>query len=55
MSLALLISKFDVEFVEWTNLDLSVPSRAARDDGHYAGAAAMPPDRDMKIRWKRLW
>ncbi|KAM7211038.1 Cytochrome P450 [Rhypophila decipiens] len=30
-------------------------SRPAQNDGKYAGAAGVPPDRDMKIRWKRIW
>ncbi|KAK3318886.1 cytochrome P450 [Apodospora peruviana] len=45
---AMLVSRFDVEFVEWTQLDGSpiMPG--------FVGGAGVPPDRDMKIRWKRL-
>lgn len=55
LSLAMIITRFDVEFVEWTMLDGEPSDRAAQDDPAYAGAVTLPPDRDMKIRWKRLW
>ncbi|EMR62436.1 putative cytochrome p450 family protein [Eutypa lata UCREL1] len=55
ITLGLVISKFDLEFVEWTKLDGSPSDRPAQDNEDYAGAEAMPPDRDMKIRWKRVW
>ncbi|KAI1342868.1 cytochrome P450 [Xylariaceae sp. FL0016] len=55
MTLGLIVAKFDIEFVEWANMDGSLSDRAAEDNPDYAGAEAMPPDRDMKIRWKRLW
>ncbi|KAI1656394.1 putative cytochrome P450 [Daldinia decipiens] len=55
MTIAMILAKFDLEFVEWTQLDGSLSDRPARNDKRYAGAAAMPPDRDMRIRWKRLW
>ncbi|KAH8820156.1 putative cytochrome P450 [Xylogone sp. PMI_703] len=54
MTIGLLVSKFDIEFVEWTKLDGSPSDRPARNDERYSGAGAMPPDRDMKIRWKRI-
>jgi len=50
-----MIARFDVEFVEWRMLNGGPSDRAAQDDAAYAGAVAMPPDREMKIRWKRLW
>ncbi len=56
LTLAMLVSRFDVEFVEWTTLNGKATSdRPAKDDGRYCGAAGMPPDRDMKIRWRRRW
>jgi cytochrome P450 len=55
MTLAMIIARFDVEFVEWTTLDGKPSDREARDDPGYDGAIATPPDREMKVRWKRLW
>ncbi|KAJ5113446.1 hypothetical protein N7456_001980, partial [Penicillium angulare] len=53
-TVGLLVSKFDFELIEWTNLDGSPSERPAQNDQRYCGAGAMPPDRDMKIRWKRV-
>ncbi|KAI1390114.1 cytochrome P450 [Hypoxylon trugodes] len=53
-TVALIISNFDIEFLEWTQLDGSPSDRLPRNDPRYCGAGAMPPDRDMRIRWKRI-
>lgn len=56
LTVALLVLRFDMEFVEWTTLDgLSTSKRPAENDVRWSGGAAVPPDRDMKIRWKRRW
>ncbi|KAK3367984.1 cytochrome P450 [Podospora didyma] len=55
VSVAAVVTRFDIEFVEWTNIDGTKSDREALSDQRYAGTAAMPPDRDLKIRWKRLW
>jgi hypothetical protein len=55
MTVALLVSRFDVEFIEWTMLDGRPSDRPAEDDERWSGGASVPPDRDMKVRWKRLW
>ncbi|KAK3688015.1 cytochrome P450 [Podospora appendiculata] len=55
LTLVIVVARFDVEFVAWTKLDGSPLDRSARDDATYIGSAAVPPDRDMKLRWKRLW
>ncbi|KAK6949293.1 hypothetical protein Daesc_009367 [Daldinia eschscholtzii] len=52
---AMIITRFDVDFIEWTEMDGSPSKRPAQNDPRYAGAGAVPPDREMKIRWKRLW
>ncbi|RYP42015.1 hypothetical protein DL768_010408 [Monosporascus sp. mg162] len=54
-TLALIVSKFDLEFVKWTKLDGSPSDRPGANDESYAGGGAMPPDRDMKVRWRRIW
>ncbi|KAH8203207.1 hypothetical protein TruAng_002612 [Truncatella angustata] len=55
-TLGLIISKFDLESAEWTNLDDgSTSDRPGVNDQRFAGGGAMPPDRDMKVRWKRIW
>ncbi|KAK6064063.1 Cholesterol 7-alpha-monooxygenase 4 [Seiridium cupressi] len=55
ISLGLIIAKLDIEYVGRTKLDGSLSDRPAKDNDDYAGAEAMPPDRDMRIRGKRLW
>ncbi len=55
MTVASVVARFDVEFVEWTKLDGTPSDRPAQNDALHAGEAAMPPDREMKVRWKRLW
>lgn len=52
-TIALVVSRFDIELVGWTNTDGSPSHRAAEGDVHFCGAGAMPPDREMKIRWRR--
>ncbi|KAK1991888.1 cytochrome P450 [Colletotrichum falcatum] len=52
---AMIVSRFDVEFQEWVKLDGSSSDRPAVNDKAYVGAGAVPPDRDMKLRWRRLW
>lgn len=51
-TIALIVSRFDIELVGWNNLDGSPSARAARSDLRFSGAGAMPPDKDMMIRWK---
>ncbi|RDW73675.1 hypothetical protein BP5796_07117 [Coleophoma crateriformis] len=53
-AIALILSNFDIEFLDYVNKDGTVSDRAPKDDPYYYGAAAMPPDRDLRIRWKRL-
>ncbi|KAK3685170.1 cytochrome P450 [Podospora appendiculata] len=56
LAVAVLVSKFDMEFVEWTNPDDGSRSdRPGLDDRRYAAFLAMSPDREMKIRWRRNW
>ncbi|KAF2829100.1 cytochrome P450 [Ophiobolus disseminans] len=52
-SVAMIISRFDVEFVEWVNPNGSRSERCAIDST--GNAVATHPDRDMKVRWRRLW
>ncbi|KAI3322262.1 cytochrome P450 [Xylariaceae sp. AK1471] len=54
-TIALLLVRFDIEFVEWTHPDGSRSDRGAESDRSCAGAVAIPPDRDMKVRLKRRW
>ncbi|KAM3426276.1 hypothetical protein NHJ13734_009550 [Beauveria thailandica] len=55
LAIATIVTKFDIELLEWTHLDGTKSDRPAMDDKTYAGFIAMSPDRDMKIRWKRLY
>lgn len=54
LAIAIIVNKFDIEFIEWTKPDGTVSEKEAQDDRRFAGFIAMAPDRDMKIRWKRL-
>lgn len=51
-TIALIVSRFDIELVGWNDLNGSPSARAARSDIRFSGAGAMPPDKDMMIRWK---
>ncbi|GKT46130.1 cholesterol 7-alpha-monooxygenase [Colletotrichum spaethianum] len=55
LTIAMLVTRFEIEFVEWTCKDGSKSDRPPIDDKHYFGSAAVPPDRDAKVRWRRLW
>ncbi|KAK0614725.1 cytochrome P450 [Immersiella caudata] len=55
LTVATLVSRFDIEFAGWTYMDGSPSDSPAENDGRWAGSATVPPDRDMRIRWKRLW
>lgn len=55
MALGMLIGRFDVEVVGWTHFDGTASDRPGVNDEKFAGAAGMPPDRDLKISMKRLW
>lgn len=52
-TIALVVSRFDIELVGWTNRDGSPSHRAAEGDIRFCGAGAMPPDREMTIKWRR--
>lgn len=55
LTIAMLVSMFDIEFEGWTNpADGSPSDRQAQNDARYSGTAAVPPDRDMKVRLRRL-
>lgn len=52
VTIAMLVSKLDFEFVEWVKMDGTRSDGPPRNDPHYTGAAGVPPDVDMKIRVK---
>lgn len=51
-AIALTVTQFDIDLVGWTCLDGSPSDRAAEGDIWSCGAGAMPPGRDMRIRWR---
>ncbi|KAK0620784.1 cytochrome P450 [Immersiella caudata] len=55
LTVALLVSRFDIDFVGWVNKDGSPSDRPAENDVRWSGGASVPPDRDMKVTFKRLW
>ncbi|KAK4442635.1 cytochrome p450 family protein [Podospora aff. communis PSN243] len=52
LTIAALLTTFEIELVEWINRDGSRSDREARDDESYA--STMPPDREAKIRLKSI-
>lgn len=54
LALALIVTKFDLEFVQWTHLDGTNSDRPAQNDRRYAGSIAMFPDRDVSFRWRKI-
>ncbi len=55
LTIAMLATRFDMEFVRWEKMDGTPSNRPAQGDPRYTGAADVPPNRDMEVRWKRLW
>lgn len=52
LTIAALLTGFEIDLVEWTNPDGSSSDREPVNDETYTGT--MPPDRDAKIRLKRM-
>ncbi|KAI3528664.1 hypothetical protein CSPX01_16066 [Colletotrichum filicis] len=55
LAVAMIASRFDIEFEDWVNFDGSHSERSPINDKAYVGAGAVPPDRDMRMRWRRRW
>ncbi|KAK5632007.1 hypothetical protein RRF57_007721 [Xylaria bambusicola] len=53
LTVATLVTQFEMEFVSWVKLDGTISDWPAADNPSYANAVAAAPDRDMKIRWRR--
>ena len=53
-TIALIIINFDIELEEYVTMDGGKSDRGPQDDPWYCGTAAMPPDRDLKVRWTKL-
>ena len=53
LSVAMIVSRFEVELVEWVKPDGSRSERYAL--GSTGNVVADHPDRDMKFKWRRLW
>ncbi|RAH41200.1 cytochrome P450 [Aspergillus brunneoviolaceus CBS 621.78] len=55
MTIAALVTRFEIELIDWIHPDGTRSDRPAQNDQSLIGAVGIPPDRDMKVRWKRLW
>ncbi|KAK4442863.1 putative cytochrome P450 E-class, group IV [Podospora aff. communis PSN243] len=55
LTVALLVSRFDIDFVGWIKKDGSPSDRSAENDVRWSGGASVPPDRDMRVTFTRLW
>ncbi|KAI8151552.1 Cholesterol 7-alpha-monooxygenase [Colletotrichum sp. SAR 10_70] len=50
---AMIVSRFEIEFIEWVTFDGVSSDRPAEDEKSAIGSGAVSPDRDMKVRWRR--
>lgn len=55
LTVAMMVSRFEIEPVGWVKMDGTESDREARNDMHWAGGAGVPPDRDFKVSIRRLW
>ncbi|CAG8895705.1 unnamed protein product [Penicillium egyptiacum] len=55
MTIAALVTRFEIEMIDWVHPNGSKSDRPPQNDQSHIGAVGIPPDRDMKIRWMRLW
>ena len=53
-TIALMVLNFDIKLEGYVKMDGSKSNRGPKDDPWYSGTAAMPPDRDLKIRLTRV-
>ncbi|KAG8165821.1 hypothetical protein KVR01_004373 [Diaporthe batatas] len=51
---ALIVSQYELECAGWVTNGGRTSSRPGQNDRKFAGAGALPPDRDMKIRWRKI-
>jgi len=54
LALALIVTKFDLEFLQWKHLDGAESDWPARIDSRYVGSITMFPDRDISVRWRKI-
>ncbi|GAP85198.2 putative cytochrome P450 [Rosellinia necatrix] len=55
LAIAVLVTKFDIEFIEWTGSNGLRSDTPPQDDQRYAGFVAMSPDRGVRVRWRRIY
>ncbi|KAK3291992.1 cytochrome P450 [Chaetomium fimeti] len=54
LAVAMIVSSFEVDDVTWLKPDGSLSDRAAQNDVNYANSVAAAPDREMRVRWRRV-
>ena len=52
-AVAILICKFEVEFLEFVTMEGGKSERGPEQDGRNVGSGAVVPDRDLMVRLKR--
>jgi len=52
-AMSMLVLSFDIELEGYVHKDGTKSDRGPKNDPWYCGTAAMPPDRDLKLRWRR--
>ncbi|KAK1759933.1 cholesterol 7-alpha-monooxygenase 4 [Echria macrotheca] len=53
-TVAMLVSRFEITPVGWVDLEGNPSDRPAENDARWCGGAAVPPDRDLKVKLRRL-
>lgn len=54
MVCALIVSQYELECAGWTMANGKTSDRPGQNDRKYSGAGALPPDRDTRIRWRKI-
>ena len=55
LTVAMVVSRFEVVSEGWVDLEGKPSERGPENDGRWCGGASVPPDRDLKVRLRRLW
>ncbi|KAK0623996.1 cytochrome P450 [Immersiella caudata] len=55
LTVAMMVDRFEVTPVGWVDLEGKESDRPAENDGRWCGGASVPPDRDLKVKVRRLW
>ena len=56
MTVASILARFEIEFINYVHHKTGkISDREPEHVSTHIGFLALPPDRDMKVRWKKVW